>query len=169
MFALGGWLFADLLLALTMLFLATTSAWSSPAKVVTVTPTPVPQICGINQSPMLLKITAPDAFGLRASPPARSAIASFDGSVRQQLGRQAKNIAGFVEVFGGSYAGAADVGDGISLASGAIAALQALAAQRFVFSRQTAYFKALWDGTLLPNQVVIYIFFFQLSPVCGGR
>lgn len=167
LFALGGWLFADLLLALTMLFLSATSAWSSPAKLAT--PTPAPQICGISQSPLMLTIAAPDAFGLRASPPTASSIESFTGSVRQELQGQANNVAGFVEVFGGSYAGSVDVGDGVALASGAISALRVLASQHFIFSQQTAYFKALWDGTLQSNQVAIYIFFFQLSAVCANH
>lgn len=123
----------------------------------------------ISQSPLLLTVAAPDANGLRAAPPTSSAVASFDDSVRQELKGQAKNVAGFVEVFGGSFAGSVDVGNGIALASGAINALHALASQHFVFSQQTAYFKALWDGTLQSNQVAIYIFFFQLSTVCANH
>lgn len=157
MFALAGWLFADLFLVLTMLFFTNAQAW------VVHKPSP-PQICGMD--PKInppVTITAPDPFGLRQERP--SALGGFANKVKGALQKDAKRIAGFVEVFGGSP----DVNDGTRFASGAIRALQLLKSQKYIFTSQTVFFKPLWSGSLRSNQVMIYIFFFQISSSCNAQ
>lgn len=160
-YSLAGWLFADLLLALTIIFLAISAPWviAAPKQ-----PPPPPTICGMDQNPTVAKLTVSDPYGLRAR--STGALNGFANEVRHSaLSRKSKNIAGFVEVFGGS----SDVGDGVTFAGGAIQSLRILAKSRFIFTSQTAFFKPLWDGTLASNQVVIYVFFFKLSASCTAN
>lgn len=159
-FSLAGWLFADLLLVLALVFLATSSPWIAGARAKP-QPTPSPVICGMDKVPQFVTVAVSDPSGLRV--PTQNAIKSFAANIRHSnLTRNAKRIAGLVEVFGGS----ADVGDGVSFASGAIIALKAMIGQHFIFSSQTAFFKPLWDGTLRSNQVSIYVFYFVVAPSC---
>lgn len=159
-FALAGWLFADLLLVLSMLFLANSAAWAKVNP-----PPPPPQICGMEQTAATLTLVAPNPFGLRAQ--TSSALNSFATVVkRSSLSKNSGRIAAFVEVFGGSTISPSD---GSNFASGAIRALKLLANQHFIFTSQTAYFKPLWDGTLRDSQVTIYVFFFHLSASCAVR
>jgi len=159
MFALGGWLFADLLLVLTLIFLATSAPWQMQGNGLT---TPTPIICGIKSDSQEVTITVSDPFGLRNQTSA--AFASFANDLRQSdLQKNKTQIAGLVEVFGGS----GDVNDGTNFAAGAIAAMKTETHSHFIFSPRTVFFKPLWTGGANDNQLVIYVFYYALAQKCS--
>ena len=90
LFGAAGWLFADLLLALAVIFLVANSVGQvtvptpTPTIFMPPTPTSTPTICGIDQNPGYSKIlTVSDAAGLRANMP--SAQAAFATQVHDAL------------------------------------------------------------------------------------
>ncbi|MGH2484435.1 MAG: hypothetical protein ACRDHE_00335, partial [Ktedonobacterales bacterium] len=124
-FALAGWLFADLLLVLTLIFLLSSATWIATAQPL-VTPTPPPVVCGLDQQhAQTVIVTSSDPFGLRNQ--SAHALSAFAGDLqRSGLNLHSGREAGFIEVFGGS----GDPGDGARFAQGAIKAMQQLVAQR---------------------------------------
>jgi hypothetical protein len=161
MFSLAGWLFADLLLALTIVFLASSASWVPQAGA---KPSP-PVICGLDgKHPQDFVLTVSDPNGLRASPPSRGTANRLANDLKHsQLKKNANRMAGFVEIFGGSP----DVGDGTTFASGAIYALKHWPPAHFLFSSSTVFFKALWDGGINWNQLHIYVFYFLVAQSCN--
>lgn len=162
MFALGGWLFADLLLVLTLIFLATSTPWQTAQGKGSITPTPIN--CGIDGNFQEVTVTVSDPYGLRAE--TSGAFASFASDLRRSDLRKNQNrIAGLVEVFGGSQ----DVNDGTNFAAGAIAAMKTETHGHFLFSPQTAFFKPLWTGGANFNQVVIFVFYYVFAQKCASN
>ena len=162
-FSLAGWLFADLLLALALLFMASATPWVATANA-KVTPTPVPKtICGIEKAPQEVILTASDPYGVRQQTSA--GLTSFIGDVKSNaaLRANANRIAGLIEVFGGST----DPGDGTTFAAGAIRALQLMQSNHFIVTDQTAFFKPLWSGAIGSNQIDMFVFYFRISASCS--
>lgn len=165
-----GFLIADLFTALAMLFLVA----NTQAHVVAVVPTPTPtstpsptatpaaQLCGLEQQPGFQTIlTVQNDGALRALD--HSAEADFANQVQTAMASEAQRSAGLVEVYGGSYAGSQDVGDGTALADGAIAALRSLSAQHIIFSTDKTLYQPFWSGKLASNQVQLIVFFYHES------
>jgi len=162
-FALGGWLFADLLLVLTLIFLATSAPWQIAQGGPTVTVTPTPVLCGLDSQFQEVTVTVSDPYGLRRQ--TRSAFASFARDLqRSALSKSKGRVAGLVEVFGGNPN---SVGDGTNFAKGAIAAMKTETHSHFIFSPQTAFFKPLWTGGASFNQLVIYVFYYAFAQKCA--
>lgn len=162
-FPLAGWLFTDLLLAMMMLFLVSgTLGIPNPSPTIKA-PTPAPVVCGIDPKYHTALVTVSDPYGLRNQ--SAAALNSFFTDVKNNttLQHDDGHVAGVVEVFGGS----SNVGDGVTFAAGAIQSLKNHANGQFIFSSRTAYFKPLWDGTIQPNQVRIYVFYYILAASCG--
>lgn len=166
LFGAAGWLFADLLLALAMLFLVANSVGTYPKPAPTPTPlptatrapTPPPAICGLNPHSITIMLTISNDGALRAGD--SGAEAAFASEAKGQLAQYAGKVAGFVEVFGGSVG---SISDGVNLANGAIGGLDMLARQGYIFSLDKTTFQALYGGDLQPNQVQLVIFFFKES------
>lgn len=173
LFGAAGWLFADLLLALAMIFLVANSVGQvtipkpTPAVVTSPTPTPTPSICGIEQNPgASLTLTVSNDAGLRAND--GGAEMAFADQVRGAMQKFSGRTAGLVQVYGGSYNGSLDVQDGMTLANGAINGLKHLGSSRFIFSSQATLFQPFWSGTINSNQVQLVTFFFKTSSGVGG-
>lgn len=168
-----GFLVADLFTALAILFLVantvghvppapTPTPTSEPPTPTVVQPTPTPIICGLDPhaaDPVILTVSDPD--GLRAENP--DAERTFAAQVHDALAKYASKTAGLAEVYGGSYNGPQDVGDGVNLARGAISSLLQLANQQFIFTGQRTLYQPFWDGTLASNQVKMLVFFYNVS------
>lgn len=167
-FQLAGWLFTDLLLAMMMVFLVSAKDGvpniTSSQRPVGVTPTPRPQVCGIDPKFTFATVTTSNPVGVRNQ--SSTAMSQFyrEVTANKTLRGYTHKVAGVVEVFGGS----SDVNDGTTFATGAIAALKAHSNGQFIFSSRTVYFKPLWDGKLPSNQVKIYVFFYILAASCGS-
>jgi len=169
LFGAAGWLFADLLLALAMLFLVANSVGTYPKPrptptptlyvAPTPTPTPPPLICGIDQKPDYSQVfTTADPFGLSAKNGGAEQV--FANQVLGTLGPNASRTAGLVQVYGGSFNGNFDVQDGLNLANGAIDGLQH---SHFRYAPSETLFQAFWGGQLGGNQVEVVVFFFKES------
>lgn len=169
LFGAAGWLFADLLLALAMLFLVANSVGTypkpkptpTPTLYVAPTPTPTapPLICGIDQKPDFSRVfTTSNPYGLSAH--SGSAEQDFANQVLAALGSSANRAAGLVQVYGGSFNGNFDVQDGLNLANGAIDSLQH---SRFRYAPSETLFQPFWGGQLSGNQVEVVVFFFKES------
>ncbi len=156
-FPLAGWLFTDLLLALTLLFLVTSvTGVAKPLPSPKVTPTPV--ICGVDPKYESAIVTSRDPDGVRNQTP--DAMNSFFADVQHSdLQKYQGRLVGVAEVFGGSP----DVGDGITFAAGAIKSLSAHSNGSFLFYSRTVFFRPLWDGELESDQVRIYVFFLTVA------
>ena len=163
-FALGGWLFADLLLVLTLIFLALSGPWQTAQGKATLTPTPKPVLCGLDSAYQEVLVTVSDPIGLRNQ--THSAFTSFAGDLqRSDLRKNKHRIAGLVEVFGGS----SNVDDGVNFATGAIAAMKTEVYNRFIFTTQTDFFKPLWSGAIGSNQLDIFVFYYAFAQKCGTK
>jgi|SRR5579875_939510 hypothetical protein len=108
-----GWLFADMLLVLTMVFLASTAFVipKPPAKAVsrataTAKPTVTPTIAHLDKTPCDFVLTGLDYNGLLKNPPGASAIKSAMQKVKAQpcLVKRQAHQAGLVLAFGGAQA-----------------------------------------------------------------
>lgn len=164
-FQLAGWLFTDLLLAMMMIFLVSAKDGIPNVRSRTGSATPPPVVCGMDPNYHSAIVTVSDPVGVRGQ--RASAMNSFfhDVMVNKTLQADAQRVAGVVEIFGGS----SDVTDGVTFAAGAILSLKAHSNGQFIFSPRTVYFKPLWDGTIAPNQVRIYVFYYNLATSCGSQ
>jgi hypothetical protein len=158
-----GFLVADLFTALALLFLVANTVGHVPPPVHSPpTPTWTPSICGLETKPVAnVVLTFDGADGLRQFDPA--AEQGFSQLVQARLSAYAGRTAGLVEVFGGSYNGNLDVGDGLSLARGAIDSLSLLAHQQFIFTTDQTLYQPFWDGTISGTQIRIVLFLYTES------
>jgi hypothetical protein len=148
--ALGGWLFADLLLALAMLFF-TTSMNVKPVISLTPTPIPLPRL-ELKQTRIQLSI---DASGVLQN------TSGAINNVKQQMRRQAflrRRSVGFVIVYGG----APDVnliGTALTLSQKIYNILKTLGREWSVFSR-ASYYSPLYllGGDINTVTLDIYLF-----------
>jgi hypothetical protein len=140
LFGAAGWLFADLLLALAMIFLVTNTAGHLSAAAPTplpahATPTPKPTaLPALDLTPIVLTVSV-DYAQLHAGDPA--ALAAVEGQLRGDR-RLAGRRAGLVLIFGGVQG--ATEGAGLQAAQDiATLLLSRLGAQGFVFYGGTVY------------------------------
>jgi hypothetical protein len=106
MFALAGWLFADMFLAMTMIFLLGSTIGTHVPKVKPITPTPA--LIGMDKTPITVNFTvdpnfAVDSNGLLNTDP--GVVAQVQSEVRRQLrnylSTHNNGKAAFVSTFGG--------------------------------------------------------------------
>lgn len=160
-FALAGWLFADLLLVLTLIFLLSSATWIPPTQALT--PTAPPVVCGLDQlHPQDVIVSASDPIGLRNQ--SESAMSVFANDLqRAGVNLHSGREAGFIEVFGGS----GDPSDGARFAQGAIKAMQQLAGRKTIVTGRTTFFRPLWNGALPGYRLEIDVLYFIVSKSCG--
>jgi hypothetical protein len=151
--SLSGWLFADLLLALAMLFFTT----SINVKTVAVTPTPKPKPMPLprlelKQKRIHLSI---DAGGVLQDIPA--AINDVKHQMRRQVFLRGRSV-GFVIVYGGA-ADVNTINTALTLAQKIYAILKSLGREWSVFSRASFYDPLyLYGGDLNTVTLDIYLF-----------
>lgn len=132
--SLAGWLFADLLLALTMLFLIS-GVTVTPIAKAKVAPTPTPPVLPRLELRHLRITLNIDANGILQ----RDTRAS--DSVEQQLRAQSvlnNRSAGLVIAYGGAP-DSGQINTALSIASNVYTILQALGKQGYIFSRSSYY------------------------------
>lgn len=164
-FSLAGWLFADLLLVLSIVFLVAAQPWRPmPTKASTAaTPTPKPlAICGVAKYPQTIYVRSADPSGLLAANGV--GIRSFQSTLlHSALQKNRTRVAGLVEVFGGGT-----VDNGTQLATSAIQAMRGLTHSGFVFASGTAYFRPLWNGRLPSDTLEVDVFYLVQAQTCAG-
>lgn len=166
-----GFLFADLFTALAMLFLIANTAGAQLPVISTPTPAVVIQ-CALERTPLkpvTFTLTTDQAIALRNGQPAGTNTFKYD--VESAFSIYSERSAGLVEIFGGSYHGVQDAGNGISLALGASAVLKNLLSHQpekpgdqFMYSSLGTIYQEYWDESLNGNQVKILFFLYQQTP-----
>jgi hypothetical protein len=140
---LTGWLFADLLLALAVLFLAANTVGVKPQPIPTVVPTPtlVPTP-SLSPTPLpRLELTAHriklhiDAAGLLSN--SQSAINDLEHQLRTQSFLQGRDV-GLAIVYGGAQ-DSSQVDNALAVASKVYSVLRLLGQQGFAFTRASMY------------------------------
>lgn len=148
-FGLVGWLFADLLLALTMIFVivsAVQGAYTPPKK-----SGATPIISALSSTPVDVTVQV-DTTALLNSDPA--AMASVQNQVKSQLQRYQQLKAGMVLTFGGGPNADQDT----SVAQQINSALGSLGAKHFVFDK--AVFRSFIDLSQVSGTNLIQVYFF---------
>ncbi|HEU0028170.1 MAG TPA: hypothetical protein VFQ25_13735 [Ktedonobacterales bacterium] len=153
-FSLAGWLFADLLLVLTLVFLVSAAPWQQVNP-----PPPPPLICGVEQHYQKVFVSTSDPSGLISH--TSRGVRTFQNGLRNKLGPAKGKVAGLVEVFGGG-----SVTHGVALATGAIGAMKQMRTSGYIFTSKTAYFRPLWNGQLSDNTVEVDVFYLILATSC---
>lgn len=127
MFANSGWLFADMFLALMMVFIVafTVGKYTPPTQAAP--PTPTPHIKGIEIPPKVLTLQI-DATGLLYNDP--SAIQDVKNQVQHALHRYSSRKAALVQTFGGGP----DQEQDTTIAQNVNAILRTLGSQHFIFA-----------------------------------
>jgi hypothetical protein len=167
--AVFGFLFADLFAVLAMLFLIAGTAGSAfhVAPAAGTQPAATASPCGLDQTPdrsVLLAVADPQGVRAANSEATHALAAQIRAAFISDSDRQ--RAAGLVEVYGGSYQGASDASNGITLANGAIRAMKLLNDAPSLFTTHQILYQAFWDGDLAGNQVKLIVFFYQSS--AGG-
>lgn len=159
MFTLAGWLFADMFLALTMLFLITSAIGTYiPTKNLKATATPTPRLVGMDTTPVTVNFTV-DENGLLNNSPA--AVAVVKSQVHNQLKGYLKGHpnakAAFVSTFGGGY----DDGIDTAEAKNINAILQQMGREQYyVFDRNDVIYNNYVNRSASFGAIFIQIFFF---------
>lgn len=153
--SLSGWLFADLLLALTML-LFISSVTVIPPHVVTkpaqkAKPTPLPRL-ELNRNRIIISI---DANGILGNDPA--AVASVKQQIRTQHSLYRRSV-GFVIIYGGAP-DVGQVGTALQIASDCYTILRSMRKEGNTFSR-ASYYDPLYVLGMDINTVTIDIYLF---------
>jgi hypothetical protein len=188
MVLLGGWLFADLLLGLMMIFLISIKGGSIPLPLVscgtstvvgrsvegaaspTATPvactptdtptfTPTPTNCGLDKTEV-----DPRPYIVVGNPGALESNDpgeqfNFNVLVKGVFAAYPGKIAGLVEVFGGDP----NIGAGQSLAQAAIRAMTQLTTGQVTFFNQTTLFQDFGDQRVSSGQIRLAVFFYSTS------
>jgi len=171
----AGWLFADLLLVLTMLFLASsTFSFQTPPPAprpvlptrAVQTPTPTPTQAHLDKTPCDFTLHNLDYNGLLQNPPSASAMKDAEQKVKAQpcLQKHRGQKAGLVQAFGGAIApdGTVNPNKGADIASRVDEfVLPMLGKQEdFIFTQDTVYNHPYHDlgSTYGTVELVIYLF-----------
>lgn len=161
MFGGTGWLFADLLLALALVFLLATTVGNkipNPTPTPTVHPTPKPtstkpkkQQPVLQLDPVSITFTIADPTGLADGSPA--AIAAVRNTILQKTSGIKKRSAGIVLLFGGNQYGTEyQIDDGVE------SALKSLSSTGSVFHQETRYRSFLNIGDADQFSMDVYLF-----------
>ncbi len=156
-FSIAGWLFADLLLALMMIFLvaSTVGIYTPPPKPSHRTPTPTPPILPrleLNFHRFTINI---DPGGLLNGTP--SEIDDIKSQVRAQTFLKGRS-AGLVIVYGGAP-GDSDISTALDIAGKVYGVLGILGKEGFVFTRASHYDPLyLFGGNLAIVTIDVYLF-----------
>lgn len=154
--SLSGWLFADLLLALTMLLFISSVTVIPPPKIIKPTPTPAPTPLPrleLNRNRITISI---DANGILQNAP--EAIANVKQQIRAQRSLYKRSI-GFVIIYGG----APDVGQvdtALQIASNCYVILRSMRKEGNTFSR-ASYYDPLYVLGMDINSITIDIYLFS--------
>lgn len=174
-----GWLFADLLLALAMLFLVantmsphkvaikpTPTIRLDPTPLVTPSPSPTANVLILEPSKVSIRISGLDTNGLLVSDP--GAINDLEGKITawmRQHGYQNRR-AGIAIVYGGANSLSANAADrATSIAGEVYRVLDMLGQRGFVFCH-TVHFDALFTTNIGDGSIEIDTYFFSAS--AGG-
>ena len=137
-------------------------------------PTPTPVICGLSPKPQPnIYVTIANDSGLRNLSPAaeQQAAGEIKTQIKARLGSDFTGTVGLAQVWGGSYNGNLDVGDGTNLAKGAIASLNLLAGDDYLFTHDKTIYQPLWLGNLQSNQIMLTLFLYNVTftDSCSNR
>lgn len=177
-----GFLIADFFTLLAMLFLVANTVGHVPIPKPTpstvsggtVGPTPTPVICGLNPTPQPnVYVTINNDAALRNLDPGaeRQAADAIKSQVSAKFGGSFTGTVGLAQVWGGSYNGNQDVGDGTNLAKGAIGSLKLLADSDYLFTHDKTIYQPLWLGNLQSNQIMLTLFLYNVTftDSCANR
>ena len=159
MFALAGWLFADMFLGMTMIFLVASGIGKYDPDTTTITPTP--QLRGMDKVPVIVKFSV-DMKGLLNNDPA--VVAQVQSQVQNQLqGYLSNHVSGkaaLVSTFGGGINDNLDATE----ASNVNAILQSMGRQQhYVFDRSDTIYDNYIDRGANYGEITIYVYFFLYS------
>jgi hypothetical protein len=101
----------------------------------------------------------------------RQAASAIKTQISAQFGGSFTGTVGLAQVWGGSYNGNQDVGDGTNLAKGAIGSLNMLAGSGYLFTRDKTIYQPLWLGNLQSNQIMLTLFLYNVTftDSCSNR
>ena len=158
MFSLAGWLFADMFLAMTMIFLIASAVGTYiPPKVVSHV-TPTPRLIGMDNNPVSVTFTV-DSTGLLNNDPA--VVAQVKSEVQNQLKNYMKKHVNGKAAFVSTFGGGADDGTDTQEASNINAILRDLGKQKhYVFDRGDTIYKSYVDRSDNYGFVTLEIFFY---------
>ncbi len=158
MFTLAGWLFADMFLAMTMLFLIASTIGTYTPENPKTTVIPTPKLIGMDKKPVIVSFTVDENDLLSKNP---SVVAEVKLQVRNQLKSYLESHpnakAAFVSTFGGG------INDGIDTAEAqsANAILQQMGrTQHYVFDRGDTVYNNYVDRSAAFGAITIQVFFF---------
>jgi hypothetical protein len=159
MFTLAGWLFADMFLAMTMIFLIASAVGTyipKDANASTITPTP--HLIGMDKVPITVSFSV-DVNGLLSNDP--TVVAQVKSQVQNQLkGYLSKHVNGkaaFVSTFGGGIDDQTDTAE----ASNVNMILQDMGRQQhYVFDRNDTVYNHYIDRSANFGDITIDIFFY---------
>jgi hypothetical protein len=155
MFALTGWLFADMFLAMTMIFLV-----ASAIGTYVTTTHPPPRLLGMDKTPLTVRFSV-DINGVLNNDPAT--VAQVESQVRNQLKnylrKHANGKAAFVFTFGGGI----DENNDTMEAHNVNKILQRMGRKHYVFDRDDIVYKDYIDHSANDGDITINIFFYLYS------
>lgn len=157
MFTLAGWLFADMFLAMTMIFLIASAIGTYIPKTSAHTATPTPHLIGMDTTPVTVTFTI-DVNGLLNNDPA--VAAQVQSQVRNQLksylSKHVNGKAALVLTFGGGTDDEIDTTEAININT----ILQNMGKQHYVFDgKDIGYYHYLDRGANF-GAISIEIFFY---------
>jgi len=158
MFSLAGWLFADMFLAMTMIFLIASAVGTYTPKVQGKAITPTPRLIGMNKTPITVSF-AVDSNGLLNNDP--TVITQVKSEVQKQLkdylSKHVNGKAAFVSTFGGGTDDRVDTAE----ADNVNAILQDMGKkQHYVFDLKDTIYNHYVDRSANFGSITIEIFFY---------
>jgi hypothetical protein len=157
MFTLAGWLFADMFLAMTMIFLFASAIGTYIPKTPTHSMTPTPRLIGMDTTPVTVGFTV-DVNGLLNNDPA--VVAQVKSQVQNQLkpylSKHVNGKAAFVSTFGGGTDDRIDTTE----ASNVNKILHDMGKHHYVFDRSDTVYKQYVDRSAKFGAITIDIFFY---------
>lgn len=157
-----GWLFADLLLALAMIFLLANTVGSSNKPKLKPTPTPTRVLPTPTPTPLPRLELKFHEFTINVDPNgllnnSQSATVSVEQQVKAQAILRGRNV-GLVIAYGGAP-GDSQIGQAQAIAGKVYGILKFLGKQGFAFTR-SSYYNTLYDLGGSPNIVTIDVYLF---------
>ncbi len=157
---LSGWVFADLLLALAVLFLSANTVGVKPTAIPTptpvITPTASPSEPRLDFNPVTIPFKGIDYNGLLSNNP--QAVNDFKDRMRQQSVLQGRSV-GLALVYAGAPSDN-DIKQAYSIADKIYAILKELGQQGFAFQR-SSYYSHLYVLGEDPGTITIDVYLFK--------